>query len=197
MGTPTTSTAPYIARVIEIFQESGLKYTLHSAGTTIEGPWDKVTATIGKAHEAVHAMGIVRVHSDIRVGTRWVLLLFFHVFCLLAGYVYMDIMGLVVSGGIYERDKIYLTIIERLNRLSCLHIDFVTRRVYEVKITQNISTITKFNTNSTFIQTFFWLEPINIKLLKTRSILFLRSFQVQKTISVWRVFTNTHKYKSV
>lgn len=70
IGTPTTSVSKYVARVVEIIRDSKLKYTLHSAGTTIEGPWDEVMAAIGKAHEAVHEMGAVRIQSDIRVGTR-------------------------------------------------------------------------------------------------------------------------------
>ena len=56
--------------MVDVIRKSGLHYVLHSAGTTIEGPWDEVTAVIGQAHEAVHAMGIVRIQSDIRIGTR-------------------------------------------------------------------------------------------------------------------------------
>lgn len=37
---------------------------------TTEGPWDEVCATIGKAHEALHEKGVVRIQSDIRIGTR-------------------------------------------------------------------------------------------------------------------------------
>lgn len=51
-------------------QQSGLKYTLHSAGTTIEGTWDEVFTLIGKWHEKIHEMGIQRVQSSIRTGTR-------------------------------------------------------------------------------------------------------------------------------
>lgn len=43
---------------------------MHSAGTTIEGPWDDVYALIGKWHEKIHEMGIQRVQSSIRTGTR-------------------------------------------------------------------------------------------------------------------------------
>lgn len=59
-----------MASVVQLIKDSGLHYVLHSAGTTIEGPWDEVMAVIGKCHEKVHDMGIVRVQSDIRVGTR-------------------------------------------------------------------------------------------------------------------------------
>ncbi|CDK29084.1 unnamed protein product [Kuraishia capsulata CBS 1993] len=71
IGTPTPSVSDYVVAVEKLVRESGLDSTLHSAGTTIaEGPWDEVMALIGKMHEEVHSMGIFRVQSDIRVGTR-------------------------------------------------------------------------------------------------------------------------------
>ncbi|GMG36299.1 hypothetical protein B5S33_g3502 [[Candida] boidinii] len=70
IGTPTPSVSDYIAEVEKLIRESGLHSVLHSAGTTIEGPWDEVMELIGQLHERVHEMGIVRVQSDIRVGTR-------------------------------------------------------------------------------------------------------------------------------
>lgn len=44
--------------------------TLHSAGTTIAGPWLEVMDLIGQMHAKLHEKGIVRIQSDIRVGTR-------------------------------------------------------------------------------------------------------------------------------
>ncbi|RYP00056.1 hypothetical protein DL765_010913 [Monosporascus sp. GIB2] len=35
-----------------------------------EGSWDDVMRVIGQAHSAVHARGVVRVQSSMRVGTR-------------------------------------------------------------------------------------------------------------------------------
>lgn len=43
---------------------------MHSAGTTLEGPWDKVHQVIGQAHTILHQQGIVRIQSDIRSGSR-------------------------------------------------------------------------------------------------------------------------------
>lgn len=54
----------------KVLKASGLKYTLHSAGTTVEGPWDQVMTAIGKAHAVVHKRGVVRVQSSMRVGSR-------------------------------------------------------------------------------------------------------------------------------
>ena len=42
----------------------------HSAGTTIEGPWDEVMELIGEVHQYAHDNGYVRIHTEIRCGTR-------------------------------------------------------------------------------------------------------------------------------
>ncbi|KAG6026499.1 hypothetical protein E4U35_005078 [Claviceps purpurea] len=70
VGTNKVSVADEIAQVQRVLQASGLKYTLHSAGTTVEGSWMDVMAVIGKAHAVVHEGGVVRVQSSMRVGTR-------------------------------------------------------------------------------------------------------------------------------
>ncbi|KAI2788465.1 UPF0045 protein ECM15 [Penicillium oxalicum] len=43
---------------------------MHSAGTTLEGSWDRVHQVIGQAHTLLHQQGIVRIQTDIRVGSR-------------------------------------------------------------------------------------------------------------------------------
>jgi len=35
-----------------------------------EGPWDEVMRVIGQAHTLLHSNGVVRIQSDIRVGSR-------------------------------------------------------------------------------------------------------------------------------
>ncbi|KAK9469857.1 YkoF-like protein [Lipomyces arxii] len=71
MGTgESASVSKYIAEVQVLIRSSGLKYAMHSAGTTVEGPWDEVMGLIGKAHELIHSLGVPRVQTDIRVGTR-------------------------------------------------------------------------------------------------------------------------------
>ncbi len=37
-----------------------------------EGPWDEVMRVIGQCHAMLHQQGIVRIQSDIRVGSRYV-----------------------------------------------------------------------------------------------------------------------------
>ncbi|KAH6888651.1 MTH1187/YkoF-like protein [Thelonectria olida] len=70
IGTGSVSVAEDIAEVQKVLKASGLKYTLHSAGTTVEGSWDEVMAAVGKAHAVVHKRGVVRVQSSMRVGSR-------------------------------------------------------------------------------------------------------------------------------
>lgn len=35
-----------------------------------EGPWDEVMRLIGQAHSMLHKKGIMRIQTDIRVGSR-------------------------------------------------------------------------------------------------------------------------------
>lgn len=53
-----------------ILRESGLKTLLHAYGTNVEGEWDEVFAAIRRCHETLHEMGVVRISTSIRVGTR-------------------------------------------------------------------------------------------------------------------------------
>lgn len=43
---------------------------MHSAGTTLEGSWEDVMRVIGQAHCMLHEKGIIRIQTDIRVGSR-------------------------------------------------------------------------------------------------------------------------------
>ncbi len=64
------SVSKYIAACHEIFEEAGLKTNLHAYGTNIEGEWDEVLAAVKKCHETLHQMGVPRLTSSIKVGTR-------------------------------------------------------------------------------------------------------------------------------
>lgn len=54
----------------KLLKASGLTYTMHSAGTTVEGSWDEVMRVIGQAHSVVHQVGPQRIQTSMRVGTR-------------------------------------------------------------------------------------------------------------------------------
>ena len=70
LGTPTASVSEQIADVQRLLKKSGLKYSMHSAGTTVEGSWTEVMTVIGQAHSMLHSKGVVRIQSDIRIGSR-------------------------------------------------------------------------------------------------------------------------------
>ena len=64
------SLSPFIAEVQRVLQRSGLHHEMHANGTNLEGEWDAVMAAIRGCHEALHAMGVPRIHTDIKLGTR-------------------------------------------------------------------------------------------------------------------------------
>jgi uncharacterized protein (TIGR00106 family) len=64
------SLSPYIAACEKVLMAAGLKISLHSYGTDIEGEWDEVFAAVKRCHEVVHGMGAPRITTTIKVGTR-------------------------------------------------------------------------------------------------------------------------------
>ncbi|QDS69432.1 hypothetical protein FKW77_005373 [Venturia effusa] len=70
IGTPTASVSSEVAQVQRLLKGCGLSYEMHSAGTTVEGSWDEVMKVIGQCHSMLHERGVLRIQSDIRVGTR-------------------------------------------------------------------------------------------------------------------------------
>ncbi len=64
------SLSGYIALCERAFAVSGLKTQLHANGTNVEGEWDTVMAALKQCHEVLHANGVPRVHTEIRIGTR-------------------------------------------------------------------------------------------------------------------------------
>lgn len=43
---------------------------MHGLTLCTEGSWDEVTGIIGQAHQLLHEQGVVRIQSDIRIGSR-------------------------------------------------------------------------------------------------------------------------------
>lgn len=76
IGTPSASVSEYIAEVQRLVRNHPLtrsgtvKWSMHSAGTTLEGSWDDVTRMMGQAHQILHEQGVVRIQTDIRIGSR-------------------------------------------------------------------------------------------------------------------------------
>lgn len=70
LGTGNPSVSDFVAMIENKIRQSPFKTSLHSFGTTIEGPWDDVMTFIGELHEYAHEQGYVRCHTEIRLGTR-------------------------------------------------------------------------------------------------------------------------------
>lgn len=64
------SLSKYVAECEKIFKSAGLKTTLHANGTNIEGEWDEVFEALKKCHEHLHQIGVPRISTNIRIGTR-------------------------------------------------------------------------------------------------------------------------------
>ena len=64
------SLGSYIAACEKILQSSGLKTKLHAYGTNIEGEWEPVMQAVRQCHETLHTMGVPRISSTMRLGTR-------------------------------------------------------------------------------------------------------------------------------
>ena len=67
---PETSLSAYIAEVERILEQRGLQPRLHAYGTNVEGEWDQVMGALREVHERLHAMGVPRITSNMRFGTR-------------------------------------------------------------------------------------------------------------------------------
>jgi uncharacterized protein (TIGR00106 family) len=64
------SLGQYIAACERILNRPGLQTQLHAYGTNIEGEWDIVFQAVKECHEELHRLGVPRLSSTLRVGTR-------------------------------------------------------------------------------------------------------------------------------
>jgi uncharacterized protein (TIGR00106 family) len=64
------SLGSYIAVCEKILLKAGLKTHLHGYGTNIEGEWDQVMQAVKECHQALHDMGVPRIGTTMRIGTR-------------------------------------------------------------------------------------------------------------------------------
>ncbi len=65
-----TSLSRYVAVCERILVEAGLSPRLHAYGTNVEGDWEQVFGALKRCHEALHEMGVPRVSTNLRCGTR-------------------------------------------------------------------------------------------------------------------------------
>ena len=64
------SVSEYIAACHRIIEKAGLRSNLHAYGTNIEGEWDQVMSAVKECHQKLHEMGVPRITSSIKIGTR-------------------------------------------------------------------------------------------------------------------------------
>lgn len=64
------SLSRYIAACERILTEAGLQTRLHAYGTNVEGEWDEVFVALRRCHEVLHEMGVPRISTNLRCGTR-------------------------------------------------------------------------------------------------------------------------------
>jgi len=65
-----TSLSSYVAACERVLRDAGLDPRLHAYGTNVEGEWDAVFTALRRCHEVLHEMGVPRVSTNLRCGTR-------------------------------------------------------------------------------------------------------------------------------
>ncbi len=63
------SLSPYVARSLEIIEQSGLDYRMNAMGTVIEGEWDQVFDVVTRCFQRM-AQDCSRVQVSIKVDYR-------------------------------------------------------------------------------------------------------------------------------
>jgi uncharacterized protein (TIGR00106 family) len=59
-----------VMRAHQLLQESGLGIVLHANGSNMEGELTEVLAAVERAIETLHAEGVVRLSTHVKIGTR-------------------------------------------------------------------------------------------------------------------------------
>ena len=64
------SVREHVKKAHEVLAASGLQVQLHAFGTNVEGELDDILAAVKRVHETLHASGVARISSAIKIGTR-------------------------------------------------------------------------------------------------------------------------------
>jgi len=59
-----------VMKAHRILEDAGIHATLHANGTNVEGELSDILAAVERVHEALHADGVVRLVSYVKVATR-------------------------------------------------------------------------------------------------------------------------------
>ncbi|MBM3213724.1 MTH1187 family thiamine-binding protein [Candidatus Poribacteria bacterium] len=65
-----TSVSEQVTVAHRILRDAGLNARLHAYGTNVEGEFDDIMAALRRCHEELHALGVPRISTSVRIGTR-------------------------------------------------------------------------------------------------------------------------------
>ena len=63
------SLSKYVARILEVIDQSGVTYRMNPMGTVLEGEWDEVMAVIKKCHQALE-QDCSRIATTVKIDYR-------------------------------------------------------------------------------------------------------------------------------
>ena len=64
------SLSNYVACVMRVVRDSGLKFESHSMATNIECDWEDITPLVKKCHDELKKMGVERISTTVRISER-------------------------------------------------------------------------------------------------------------------------------
>jgi uncharacterized protein (TIGR00106 family) len=70
LGIPGTSLSPFVARALEVLEESSLDYELTAMGTIISGDLDRIWDVLRRMHESCFDGGVKRVLTQVKIDDR-------------------------------------------------------------------------------------------------------------------------------
>jgi uncharacterized protein (TIGR00106 family) len=59
-----------VKRAHQLLADSGLRVALHAFGTNVEGELGDILDAVRRVHETLHAEGVVRLSTAVKLGTR-------------------------------------------------------------------------------------------------------------------------------
>jgi uncharacterized protein (TIGR00106 family) len=59
-----------VRRAHQILVESGFEIEAHAYGTNVEGEMGAILDAVRRIHETLHAEGVIRISTAIKIGTR-------------------------------------------------------------------------------------------------------------------------------
>lgn len=59
-----------VKRAHQLLADSGLRVALHAFGTNVEGELGDILDAVRRMHETLHAEGVVRLATALKLGTR-------------------------------------------------------------------------------------------------------------------------------